>query len=126
MEAFVSYHENCRDFYKGIQKDDFDMTLWRHCWRNQDENYILLVKLCMFFLYLLANWSYVKYFKIFKIDEIFRSRLTFMSELLAEVEYAMLLAKSIPDILSFDRRFSITSDGVMAISKFDLFFDMVT
>ena len=50
----------------------------------------------------MSNWSYDKYFEIFKMVVILESWQTFFSsEVIPEVEYAVKIAKSISDILSF-------------------------
>ena len=48
-----------------------------------------------------SKWSSVWYFEIFKTAAILRSRQTFLTEVIPEVEYNSKIAMSISDILSF-------------------------
>ena len=67
----------------------------------------------MFFPYLMSKWTYLKYFEIFKMAAILRFRCVIEPEVL-------------PEFWDFVRRSSLNINGVMAISKFDLLFDLVT
>ena len=57
---------------------------------------------------------------------ILRSERTFKPEVTPEVKSYFEIGHAIPYILSFDRRSSLKIDGVMVISKSDIFFDLVT
>ena len=51
------------------------------------------------FSYLTSYWICVSYFKVFKMASIFRSRQTFLLDVIPEIEYASTIALSISDIL---------------------------
>ena len=57
---------------------------------------------------------------------ILRAGRSFKPEVVPEVESNIKLAHSIPYILSFDQCSSLNINGVMAISKSDLLFNLVT
>ena len=57
---------------------------------------------------------------------ILRSERTFEPEVTPEVECYFEIAMPFPTFWAFDRRSSLKIDGVMVISKFDIFFNLVT
>ena len=81
-------------------KGNFEAALWRHRWRSYREKY---------FFYIIgdglsdlrSNFSCVQYFNFFKKAATFRSRQTFLLDVMPEVEYTSKIAMSISDIFSF-------------------------
>ena len=69
----------------------------------------------------MSKWTYLKYFEVFEMAAIFRSEQFIELEIVLEIEYNTMAMLS-PTFWAFVRRSSSTIDGVMAISKFDLFF----
>ena len=57
---------------------------------------------------------------------IFRSGRAFRPEVQPEVKSYFEIGHAIPTFWAFDRRSSYKIDGVMVISKFAIFFDLVT
>ena len=79
----------------------------------------------MFFQYLISKWTYLKYFEIFKMAAILRLRCVIEPEVVPEFELYTKIGYAIPYV-DFVRRSSLNINGVMAISKFDLLFYLVT
>ena len=71
----------------------------------------------MFFPYLMSKWTYLKYFEIFKMAAILRIRCVIEPEVVPEFVLYTKIGYAIP---------YLNINGVMAISKFDLLFDLVT
>ena len=55
----------------------------------------------MIFSYLMSKWTWLKYFEIFKMDAILRSKQSFKLEAVLEIEYSTMIGHAIPYILSF-------------------------
>ena len=55
----------------------------------------------MFFPYLMSEWTYLKYFEIFKMAAILSPRRTFKPEVVPEVKSYAKIGHTIPYILRF-------------------------
>ena len=74
----------------------------------------------------MSIWRYIEKVQFLKSNEISRSGQTFSSEVSPVVCYVNRTAKTTPYILSYWSKLYLKIHGVMAISKFGLFFNLVT
>ena len=120
LDLFQNYVKRCDFVHRGINKVDFDVTLWRDRWCNQDPENIFPDNFYVAFPYLISNWSCVEHFETYDIDKMFKSWRFLSPEVSPEVEYAIQITKNSHSLnCKFDRCSSLNVDRVMAISKFD-------
>ena len=122
-----SYHEKCRYLiHKGINKADFDVTLWRHRWRHHHKKYFFLHNLGRSF----HIWGQIE--ALFNISNFQNGRHFELTTNFFYVKWFWKLNKperwplAFPIFWAFDRRSSSNINGDIAISKFDPFCDLVT